>query len=88
MRPVPESLWVSRIADAAGSGGPSQAMAFTVQKIWQAATNVMMMSLVGALEPHFGISLLMLCGGLIGLPLSFAVMRLGVIQERKKEVSF
>ena len=75
-------------ADVAGSGGPSQAMAFTVQKIWQAGTNVLMMSLVGALEPHFGIPTLMLAGGLIGLPLSFAVMRLGVIQERKKEVSF
>jgi hypothetical protein len=88
MRSVPESLWVSRIADAAGPDGPSQAMAFTVQKLWQAGTNVLMMSLVGILEPHFGIPALMLCGGLIGLPLSFAVMRLGVIQERKKEVSF
>ena len=88
MRTVPESLWVSRIADAAGPGGPSQAMVFTVQKIWQAGTNVLMMALVGTLEPHFGIPLLMLGGGLIGVPLSFAVMRLGVAQERKKEVRF
>lgn len=48
MRAVPESLWVSRIADAAGPEGPSQAMVFTVQKIWQAATNVLMMTLVAA----------------------------------------
>ena len=88
MRSVPESLWVSRIADAAGPGGPSQAMVFTVQKIWQAGTNVLMMALVGTLEPYFGIPLLMLGGGLIGVPLSFAVMRLGVAQERKKEVRF
>lgn len=88
MRTVPESLWVSRIADAAGPDGPSQAMVFTVQKIWQAGTNVLMMALVGTLEPYFGIPLLMLAGGLIGLPLSFAVMRLGAAQERRKEVRF
>ncbi len=88
MRSVPESFWVSRIADAAGPDGPSQAMVFTVQKIWQAGTNVLMMTIVGALEPHFGIQKLMLFGGLIGLPLSFAVMRLGRIQAQSKEVRF
>ena len=88
MRSVPESLWVSRIADDAGPDGPSQAMAFTVQKLWQAGTNVLMMTLVGTLEPHLGIPALMLGGGLIGVPLSFAVMRLGLAQERKKEVRF
>ena len=88
MRPVPESLWVSRIADAAGPDGPSQAMVFTVQKICQAGTNVLMMALVGTLEPHFGIAKLMLCGGLLGLPLSIALIRLGAAQELKKEVRF
>lgn len=62
-------------------------LGFPVQKICQAATNVMM-AIVGVLEPHFGIAKLMLCGGLIGLPLSFAVMRLGAAQERRNEVRF
>ena len=70
-------------ADVAGSGGPSQAMVFTGQKIWQVETNVLMMPLVGTLEPNYEIPLLMLAGVLIGLPLLFAVMRRGVIQERK-----
>ena len=63
-------------------------MVFTGQKIWQVETNVLMMALVGTLEPHFGIAKLMLCGGLLGLPLSIALIRLGAAQELKKEVRF
>lgn len=58
-------------------------MVFTGQKIWQVETNVLMMPLVGTLEPNYEIPLLMLASGLIGLPLSFAVMRRGAIQERR-----
>ncbi len=47
-------------------------------------TNALMMPLVGALEPHFGIPTFMQCGGLISLPLSFAVMRRSSIHELKK----
>lgn len=88
MRSVPESLWVSRIADAAGPDGPSQAMVFTVQKICQAGTNVLMMALVGVLEPHFGIAKLMFGCGVLGLPLAIAVIRLGKTQELNQEVRF
>jgi len=39
------------------------------------------MALLGALEPVVGMGTLMWCGGLLGLPLAFAVMRLGVAQK-------
>lgn len=74
---VPLSLWSSRIADESAPGGPSQATVFTVGKVFQSGTTMLVMALLGVLEPLLGMSTLMWCGGLLGLPLALIVMRVG-----------
>lgn len=88
MRSVPSSLWVSRIADAAGADGPGQAMAFTLEKLCQAGTTAAMMAFVGVLARHIPLATLMWWGGLLGLPLAYAALRLGTAQEQAGQVHF
>lgn len=78
---VPLSLWSNRMAGDSGADGLSQSTVFTVQKVFQSGSSMLVMALLGALEPVFGMSTLMWCGGLFGLPLAFAVMRLGAAQK-------
>lgn len=78
---VPLSLWASRIADDTGPDGPSQTIVFTVLKAFQTGTTMLVMALLGVLEPLVGMDTLMWSGGLLGLPLAFAVTRLGAAQK-------
>lgn len=78
---VPLSLWASRIADDTGPEGPSQAMVFTVLKVFQSGITMLVMALLSVLEPRVGMATLMWCGGLLGLPLALAVTRLGAAQK-------
>ncbi len=73
---VPLSLWSSRIA-AAADGGPGENAVFTVQKLFQSGVMMLVMALLGALEPVAGMGTLMWCGGLLCLPLALAVFRIG-----------
>lgn len=67
---VPLSLWSARIVDEAGPGGPSQNAVFTVQKLFQSGTTMLAMAALAALEPAVGMSTLIWCGGLLGLPMA------------------
>jgi hypothetical protein len=78
---VPLSLWSSRIAKDAGAEGPSENTVFTIQKGFQSGTTMLVMAMLGVLEPVLGMGTLMWCGGLIGMPLAFAVIRLGAAQR-------
>jgi nitrate/nitrite transporter NarK len=73
---VPLSLWSGRITDAAGPGGPSQNAVFTVQKVFQSGATMLAMAALAALEPLVGMGALIWGGGLLGLPMAFAVLRL------------
>jgi MFS family permease len=77
---VPLSLWSSRIA-ASGDGGPGESAVFTVQKVFQSGITMLVMALLGVLEPIVGMGTLMWWGGLLSLPLAFAVMRVGAAQK-------
>lgn len=77
---VPLSLWSSRIIDAAPDRAGHNAV-FTVQKLYQSGVTMVAMALLGLLEPAVGMSVLMWCGGLLGLPLAALVLRLGVAQR-------
>jgi len=74
---VPLSLWSSHVADQSGISGPSQASAFTVSKVFQSGATMLAMALLGVLEPLFGMSTLMWCGGVLGVPFALIVMVLG-----------
>lgn len=78
---VPLSLWSNRIAEGSGPEGPSQTAVFTVQKVFQSGTTMLVMALLGALEPVVGMGTLMWCGSLFTVPLALAVMRLGATQK-------
>jgi sugar phosphate permease len=78
---VPLSLWSSRIAEDSGRDGPSESAVFTVQKVFQSGITMLVMALLGTLEPLVGMDTLMWCGGLLALPLAFAVMRVGAAQK-------
>jgi hypothetical protein len=78
---VPLSLWSNRIAEASGSGGPSQNVVFTVQKVFQSGATMFAMALLGALEPVVGMATLMWCGGLLALPMAVVVTRLGATRR-------
>lgn len=67
---VPLSLWSGHIVEEAGPGGPSQNVVFTVQKMFQSGITMLAMAALGALEPIFGMSTLIWCGGLLGLPMA------------------
>jgi sugar phosphate permease len=77
---VPLSLWSSRIA-ASANGGPGESAVFTVQKLFQSGVTMLVMALLGALEPLVGMDKLMWCGGLLCLPLAIAVFRIGAAQK-------
>lgn len=77
---VPLSLWSGRIAGGAPGGAAHNAV-FTVQKLFQSGITMLVMALLGLLEPVVGMSALMWCGGLLGLPLVAVVLRLGVAQR-------
>ncbi len=74
---VPLSLWSSRIAREGAPRGPGDAAAFTVGKVFQSGTTMLVMALLGVLEPVLGMSTLMWCGGLLGLPFALIVLRMG-----------
>lgn len=74
---VPLSLWSTHVAGGAAPAGPGQATVFTVGKVFQSGTTMLVMALLGVLEPRFGMSTLMWCGGLLGLPLALIVVALG-----------
>ena len=77
---VPLSLWSSRIATAA-DGGPGEAAVFTVQKIFQCGVTMLVMALLGVLEPMVGMGALMWFGGLLCFPLAWIVRRIGAEQR-------
>lgn len=67
---VPLSLWSGYIVEEAGPGGPSQNAVFTVQKLFQSGVTMLAMAALGVLEPIVGMSTLIWCGGLLGLPMA------------------
>ncbi len=67
---VPLSLSSGRIVEDSGPDGPSQNAVFTVQKLFQSGTTMLAMGALGALEPAVGMSALIWCGGLLGLPMA------------------
>lgn len=73
---VPLSLWSGLIADGAGPDGPSQNAVFTVQKVFQSGVTMLAMAALAALEPVVGMSALIWGGGLLGLPMACAMLRL------------
>ncbi len=77
---VPLSLWSSRIA-ASADAGPGENAVFTVQKLFQSGVTMLVMALLGVLEPLAGMATLMWCGGLLCLPLALAVFRIGDAQK-------
>lgn len=77
---VPLSLWSSRIA-ASAEGGPGESAVFTVQKLFQSGVTMLVMALLGVLEPLVGMGTLMWCGGLACLPLALTVFRIGAAQK-------
>lgn len=77
---VPLSMWSSHIAGG-GQDGAAHHAVFTVQKLYQSGVTMLAMALLGLLEPYLGMSALMWCGGLLGLPLAAAAARLGVAQR-------
>ncbi|MGQ0383874.1 MAG: MFS transporter [Gammaproteobacteria bacterium] len=77
---VPLSLWSAQLAGEAPDGAGHNAV-FTVQKLFQSGVTMLAMALLGVLEPLVGMSTLMWLGGVLGLPLAAAVLRLGVAQR-------
>lgn len=73
---VPLSLWSGRIVEGAGPGGLSQNAVFTVQKLFQSGVTMLAMAALAALEPVVGMSALIWGGGLLGLPMAYAMLRL------------
>ncbi|MGQ0835025.1 MAG: MFS transporter [Gammaproteobacteria bacterium] len=76
---VPLSIWASRIADDAGPDGPGEAAVFTVLKVFQTGANMLVLALLGVLEPLVGMATLMWGGGLLGLPLALTAVRFGAL---------
>jgi len=74
---VPLSIWSSRVAREGAAQGPGDAAAFTIGKVFQSGTTMLVMALLGVLEPVLGMSTLMWCGGLLGMPLALIVLRMG-----------
>jgi hypothetical protein len=76
---VPLSLWSGQIAGGSPDGASHRAV-FTVQKLFQSGVTMLAMALLGLLEPLIGMSGLMWCGGIVGLPLAIGLLRLGARQ--------
>jgi hypothetical protein len=77
---IPLSLWATRIAKSAGAAGTSESMVFTVAKVFQSGTTMLVMALLGILEPRLGMQTLMAAGGVLGLAMAIAIVRLGRAQ--------
>ena len=78
---IPLSLWATRIAQTASAAGTSESMVFTVAKVFQSGTTMLVMALLGVLEPKVGMQTLMAAGGVLGLIMAVAVVRLGRAQN-------
>ena len=55
-------------------------MVFTVAKVFQSGTTMLVMALLGILEPRLGMQTLMAAGGVLGLAMAIAIVRLGRAQ--------